>query len=783
MNCNAGEPASRGDKDLAQYAMALAVYTIATLVLAWPWVSSAVGIPYDAKSQFYPPFAFLARSLAAGQSPLWTPNIFAGWPQIADPQSLIFSPFFFVAALLKGNPTPHFFDVVVFVLIYIGGLGVFFYFRDRGWHAGGAIIAALGFAFGGAMASRIQHIGQVESLAFLPLALFTMARALERSSWRTGIFAGIFCGCIALGRNQVSLLAAYAIIGFVVWHWCQGPCRRARVRDSLKPLVVCGLVSVSIVIVPVTMTILLAADSNRPEIGYVFAGRGSLHPTSFLMLVFPDLFGASDFAREFWGGPSYHWHEIFGQSDLFLPQNAGQIYIGAVPILAVLGFGLLSGQLWTRDIRYFTVALLGFGIYALGKYTPGFFLIYEMLPGVKLFRRPADATFLFCAILSVVAGYVVHRRLRDAIPPAPPWHYVVFIIIGMGLTVLAAGLAAYMGQLQSSLAAILAAFGFALGAIAILYWMPRWGSRNAFVGIIFLGAVSVIDLAWNNAPDESTGLPQGQFEYLRSDTTNETISIIKGRLAATSAPDRRDRIELIGIGYHWPNIGMIHDLDHLFGHNPLRLADFAKATAAPDTVAAIDQRTFTKLLHSYRSGLEDQFGVRLIATGVPIEQIDPSLGPGDFPLIARTADAFVYENPRALPRVQLLQDWRQADFAQLIMEGEWPDFDARRTVLLEHPPKYALNGMTGGSVRIRSYTNTVIEIEADAPAGGILVLNDIWHPWWRARIDGESTEMLRTNVLFRGVEVPPGEHIVRFEFHPFTGALEQLAEKFSAGRN
>ena len=28
----------------------------------------------------------------AGQSPFWTPNVFAGWPQIADPQSLIFSP-------------------------------------------------------------------------------------------------------------------------------------------------------------------------------------------------------------------------------------------------------------------------------------------------------------------------------------------------------------------------------------------------------------------------------------------------------------------------------------------------------------------------------------------------------------------------------------------------------------------------------------------------------------------------------------------------------------------
>src|SRR5690606_25048214 len=113
-------------------------------------------------------------------------------------------------------------------------------------------------------------------------------------------------------------------------------------------------------------------------------------------------------------------------------------------------------------------------------------------------------------------------------------------------------------------------------------------------------------------------------------------------LAADAAPDRRDRVELIGIGYHWPNIGLVHDFDHLFGHNPLRLANFERATAAPDTVAIPEQRVFTPLLPSYRSTLEDLFGVRFIATGVPVEKIDPKLKPGDLTFIARTKDAYVY---------------------------------------------------------------------------------------------------------------------------------------------
>ena len=43
-------------------------------------------------------------------------------------------------------------------------------------------------------------------------------------------------------------------------------------------------------------------------------------------------------------------------------------------------------------------------LYALGKYTPVFHLIYDFVPGVTLYRRPADATFVFCALLAIARG-------------------------------------------------------------------------------------------------------------------------------------------------------------------------------------------------------------------------------------------------------------------------------------------------------------------------------------------------------------------------------------------
>ena len=66
-------------------------------------------------------------------------------------------------------------------------------------------------------------------------------------------------------------------------------------------------------------------------------------------------------------------------------------------------------------------------------------------------------------------------------------------------------------------------------------------------------------------------------------------------------------------------------------------------------------------------------------------------------------------------------------------------------------------------------------IAVDSPDGGILVLNDVWHPWWGVVIDGAEAELIRANVVVRGVRVPPGRHTVRFMFRPITGAFRAAA--------
>ena len=66
-------------------------------------------------------------------------------------------------------------------------------------------------------------------------------------------------------------------------------------------------------------------------------------------------------------------------------------------------------------------------------------------------------------------------------------------------------------------------------------------------------------------------------------------------------------------------------------------------------------------------------------------------------------------------------------------------------------------GSVSGSVRLARYANTEVIVEADTPTGGMLVLNDVWHPWWRATVNGREREILRANVIFRAVYVPAGK--------------------------
>jgi hypothetical protein len=296
-----------------------------------------------------------------------------------------------------------------------------------------------------------------------------------------------------------------------------------------------------------------------------------------------------------------------------------------------------------------------------------------------------------------------------------------------------------------------------------------------------VAALATADLAVGNGPNESTALPPEQFDVLRADSKDPVIAFLKERLKETAAPDRRDRVELAAIDFHWPNATLVHGLDHDLGYNPIRLKILEDATGAGDHLALPEQREFSKLYPAYRSPMSDFLGLRYVATGVPIEAIDKNYKPGDFDELTQIGKVHIYENKSAFPRVFVATCALHVEFAQMLKSGEWPEADYRETVLLEEPPIcHSRKGLPPDAARARilSYGNTEIVVEAQAPqGGGWLVLNDVWHPWWFAALDGEEAEILRANVMFRAVAIPEGRHEARFVFRPLRGLSREMSAR------
>ncbi|MEQ1651893.1 MAG: hypothetical protein ABL897_05340 [Hyphomicrobium sp.] len=757
-------------REQGSQAMALVFLAAAWAVLAWPWLSGAVTVPWDAKAQFLPQLQFLASSFSKGESPFWAPYAFSGLPQIADPQALIFSPPFLLLAAVNPAPTAWAADVTLYAILLVSAAAMFIWLAEKGWHSAAALLSAIAFAFGAAMAWRIQHVGQVMSLAYLPVTLLCLDRAVTRGSWRYGIAAGIAGALLVLGRDQVALISVYFLITYVIAGVVTATHRGDALRRSRTPLSVALVTGLLVVAIPVALTALVAADSNRPSIDLEGAGRGSLHPALFLSLLAHDVFGAVGRGAEYWGPPSGRWSD----TGLYLAQNMGQMYLGVLPA-ALLIWGAVTGLLWRKGARLFTTALVLCIFYGLGWYTPIFSLFHAAVPGVDLYRRPADAVFAIGFFASALAGFSLNEILSAPAPRLNRLQYGALATIPLFAFATMVALAYQMDMLDQAWVPIaLPAAAFAAAA-AMLYTMSG-RPMPPMSAVLAIAAFMTADLAYATAPGGATGLPPENYDVLDPATKNATIGLLKQKTAAASSETRRDRVELVGFGFHWPNASLTHSLENTLGYNPLRLGTYTRATGAGDAAGLPEQKGFAPLFPSYRSRMADLLGLRYIATSVPIDQLDKKLKPGDVLFVAKTADGFIYENPRALPRAMFVPQSVRGNFDAMLRSGVWPDAAPEDAVVLEEDATG--NGRQPGTARITAYHNTRVTLESDSPDGGFVVLNDIWQPWWFATLNDQAVPLLKANVLFRAVAVPPGRHTITFSFEPLRGAAYQLRKKW-----
>jgi hypothetical protein len=124
-----------------------------------------------------------------------------------------------------------------------------------------------------------------------------------------------------------------------------------------------------------------------------------------------------------------------------------------------------------------------------------------------------------------------------------------------------------------------------------------------------------------------------------------------------------------------------------------------------------------------------------------------------------------------LPRAWVVHQAQvvQGDQALPLLAAE--DFDPLQTVMLEEEPQAELSGGTGAgdsSVTVVQHQPSMIALDVDAAAEGVLVLSEVYYPGWRALVDGREVRIYRVDYALRGVEVEAGPSRVELSFDPTT---------------
>ncbi len=749
---------------------------------AWPLTGKVV--PWDSKNHFYPMLRYLSATLANGEWPLWNPFHFSGHPTVADPQSLLFTPLMAFLAWLVPNPSMQLFDVAVFAHLLIGALAIGGLFRRRDWHPAGAVLAATVFILGGSAAARLQHTGIIFSYGILPLALLLMEVSLARRSHAIGVLFAVAGAILALGRDQIAFFGCIILVGaFLAMAFRDGrPLPFLRERAGVLSTIV--VIALAILAVPVLLTLQFLAGSNRPEIGYGIAAMGSLPLPSLATLFFPNVFGTLNPSMEYWGpGP------MTMPDGSWTDRSINYVFIGTLPALLVVGLGLGARRLFRREIAFAVAVGVAALLYAAGRYTPVYQWLYDFVPGVKLYRRPADATFVLNFALAMAAGYLLHLYARDGLPR--PRLRAGFRSLLAALA--AAGIAAYAiyngiefasREGKAAFAAREIGIGLLIAAIGLVAMVAgRATPRARTIAAAAIVAVTAGEMVWRHAASGINAEPARNyavFEVLPPEQVRG-LQILKAELDRRHGQGERPRVEILGMGGAWQNASMVLGIEDTLGYNALRIADYEKAVGSGENAVDMSLRKFPGTFEGYRCRLASLLGLEYLVLDRPLARL-----PRHFPkiedatLLFGEGQMWIYRLVPSAPRVYLATRLHAVDSEEALQEEELPAFDRNGEALIDTADVEGLTGDYGLKdsatdpepanvyTGIRGYRRNAVIVHVDTDRSGVLVLHDIYYPGWEVYVDGEKKPLLRVNLLFRGVEVGPGRHKVAFRFRPLT---------------
>lgn len=401
---------------------------------------------------FYPYWQAAAEALRDGRIPLWNASLFMGSPFVANSQVGFFYPLNWPVWWLL--PTPYAVSASLLLHLAVAGVGAFLAGR---WllnlGKGAAWVTAVLFALGGYVTAQVEHVNQLQGIAWLPWYLVVIgwcARSHRAKmaivAWATVAFSFLFAMQLLAGHTQTTFISGLTILLWLMaefssqfllrntayalrftLHW-------QHLRRSVPvALLLGGLLALLLTAVQLWPTLELAQQSSR---------QGGLPPNEVL---------------------SFSLHPLLLTRALLPAYNQSLFseYVAVVPLTAVL-LAVIGGWQWRRVPGVLpALVLAGVGLLlAFGVFNPGYWLLAR-LPGFNLFRVPARWLVVYSLSLALLAGVgfqivqdrywqrsrpwqdVPERARETLVHIERPLRVAIYIIVGLMLWNVIAGLLSF----------------------------------------------------------------------------------------------------------------------------------------------------------------------------------------------------------------------------------------------------------------------------------------------------------------------------------------------------
>ncbi|MCU0663418.1 MAG: sulfatase-like hydrolase/transferase [Myxococcota bacterium] len=728
-------------------------------------VLSAAGVFYqkDAQSFFYPSKIAWRQQVLEGHLPIWQPLDDLGVPFAADPSQSALYPLNVLTLL----PVPFGINLMIWLHLTLAWFGAFLLSRALGLLPPSAIAAATSFGLSGYVCSMTWNCTYLLGLSYMPLLGFAALRCARSPSRSRMAALGIICGLQFLtGEPQSAILSWLLAIGLVVFDPHPGILSVGRRVGLLSVGLGLGLATALPLILPALS--FLSLTTRSAGIPQSEAALWSLDPRRLAELFCAWIHG--DAARR-----DLYLGLFFDSGNNRLSPWAASLYLGSIPLLlSAFSFRKALANVLAWQWAVAALGLLSLGI-AFGSHTPLFGWIHQYIPGASLFRYPVKWFALVTLVLGLLAGKGLDRWL------ASPSRSFPLSLMGMGLFLLIASLAA--SRLGSELsthrpivtettAELIAQTALRLeGVVLIVAGLVLFGFMGRRPKVLGLCAVLLIacQLLFFNARILALG-PSGLF--------SETPPLVKAMRAEPGNPDEPRRIVTAGV------------------HPPLYVPCLASLAPAEEalwlgrTLVSNTGQSFgvghvgayhALALHRIERLWRQAFGL-----GRPLYDlfsVPYAIVPGELELQSQDPFTVVARDCVALVRSQTVAPFSYVVHHHVRWNPSTPllpvlarqDVLNRHAAIVEEPfvprvstaahdvsPAKETVRVGGSPCRSRRPAPSVLDLDCDGP--GLAVINEAYHPQWRAELDGEPVPIHPLNSAVLGVELPPGRHRLELEY-------------------